>query len=296
LVVLGDRFEMHAAALAALHFSVPVAHIHGGELTQGAIDDSLRHGITKMSHLHFAATTEYGHRILRLGEEPWRVTVSGAPSLDNLRELKLPSREVLQQQVGLEFGAGPLIVTYHPVTLDQVNERSRVDELLQALDQVPGPMVFTAPNADVGGALVRARITEFVSGRKDSVFVESLGTHGYFGLMANAKVMIGNSSSGIIEAASFGLPVVNVGTRQLGRMSGENVIRVGDAREEILDGIETATSEAFRERAKRCSNPYGDGSSAKRIVRAILNRAEDRRLLLKDFYEGPTELEGAWDE
>lgn len=295
LVVLGDRYEMHAAALAALHFLIPVAHIHGGELTQGAIDDSLRHGMTKMSHLHFPATTEYGLRLVRLGEEPWRVVVSGAPSLDNLQDMQMLGRGDVQQRVGLEFVDDPLVVTYHPVTLDQARESFRIGELLHALDELDGPIVFTAPNADVGGSLIRDRVSEFVSRRTDSVCVENLGPSGYFGLMDNAKAMIGNSSSGIIEAASFHLPVVNVGARQRGRIIGKNVISVGDDRGGILEGIGRAISPAFREQAKGCVNPYGDGAAAERIVGALMSRKDDGQLLHKNFYEGPVHLEGGWD-
>ncbi len=286
LLVLGDRFEMHAAALAALPFKIPVAHIHGGELTQGAIDDALRHSITKLSHLHFVSTQEYAHRVIQMGEEPWRVTVSGAPSLDNLKAVKLLSRAEIEMRFGVHLGEGPfLLVTYHPVTLEFEHTRRHTEELLAALEMSGLPVIFTMPNADTQGRLIRTLIREYVQAHPNAQAVESLGTQGYFSLMAQAAAMIGNSSSGIIEAPSFHLPVVNIGERQKGRVRAANVLDAGNDREEILAAIEKALTPAFRQRLAGLKNPYGEGNAAEVIVNRIKTVALDKKLITKIFQD-----------
>ena len=213
LMVLGDRFEMYTAALAALPFKIPVAHILGGELTEGAIDDALRHSITKLSHIHFVATTEYARRVIQLGEEPWRVVVTGSPSLDNLASMELMNSEQLEVEHGIQMTPAPLLVTFHPVTLEYENTAWQVGELLAALTVCNLPVVFTLPNADTSGRVVIRMVEEFVQTRASASIVHNLGTRAYFSAMSLSTAMVGNSSSGIIEAASFGLPVVNIGTK-----------------------------------------------------------------------------------
>ncbi len=215
LLILGDRFEVHAAASAATPLLVPLAHLHGGELSLGAIDDSLRHSITKLSHLHFVSTEGHAARVRQMGEESWRVTVSGAPTLDNLGSINLMSRAQLSKQLGVDLNRDPLAVTYHPPTLEP--DARELDGVLEALDGWEGPIVVTAPNADPGNLKIRAQLKKFANERTGTVFVEDLGPNGYFSLLSIAAAMVGNSSSGIIEAPSFGLPVVNVGNRQGGR-------------------------------------------------------------------------------
>lgn len=285
LMVLGDRFEMHAAALAALHFLIPVVHIHGGELTLGAIDDSLRHSITKLSHLHFASTAEYAKRIVRLGEEPWRVTVSGAPSLDNLRGFRFNERADLEVLLRISLENDPLIVTYHPATLDPAGSVDHLESLLQALSGRREPIVFTGPNADTGSSAIRSRITRFVREHPSSAFVENLGPEGYYGLMSHARAMVGNSSSGIIEAASFRLPVLNIGPRQSGRIAGRNVLSVDGSLDEIERGLHRITSDGFRESLKTLENPYGNGNSAKTIIARLLEIRDDPRIIRKQFFD-----------
>ena len=282
LFVLGDRFEMHAATLAALPFRIPVAHIHGGELTEGAIDDALRHSITKLSHLHFVATEEYATRVRQLGEEPWRVVVSGAPGLDGLETMSMWSRDSVIDQLGPLLRDPPLLVTYHPVTLEYEGTEHQVRELLAAVDGFEGPILFTAPNADTSGREVRRMIEEFVAGRERAQLAENLGTEGYFGLMAYARAMVGNSSSGIIEASSFRLPVVNVGNRQKGRVRAANVIDVECTRTAIRMGIERALDPVFRESLTEITNPYGSGGAAGVII-ATIKRFEQRDLIPKKF-------------
>lgn len=285
IVVLGDRFEMHSAAAAAVPLGIPLAHIHGGEVTEGAIDEAFRHAITKYSHLHFVSTEQYARRVIQMGEEPWRVTVSGAPALDNLRTLSLPDRNELEQRVGLELSPAPLLVTYHPVTIGQDNTESQLENLLGALDRVDCPIVFTYPNADAQSGLILKMIREFLSRHPAARIVDNLGTRAYFGMMNQAAVMVGNSSSGIVEAASFRLPVVNIGERQRGRYHERNAIDVGYGREEILEGIHKALSPAFRDELADLVNPYGDGNAAERVVDRLRTVPLDERILRKKFYD-----------
>lgn len=285
LVVLGDRFEMHAAAVAALPFKIPVAHIHGGELTQGAMDDALRHSITKMSHLHFVATEDYARRVIQMGEEPWRVVVSGSPSLDILLSTRLLGRKELERRYKLDLAQPFLLVTYHPVTLEVEQLETQMSELLAALDEVGVATVFTYPNADTRSRLVIQMVREYAASRPQAQIVINLGTPGYISAMQIAAAMVGNSSSGIIEAASFKLPVVNIGTRQEGRTRAKNVIDVGYSRAEIVAGIRKALSPEFRASLADLKNPYGDGHAAERIVQRLKEVELDDRLLLKRFHE-----------
>lgn len=285
LVVLGDRFEMYAAALAALPFKLPVAHIHGGEITQGAIDDSLRHSLTKLSHLHFVATQEYARRVLQLGEEPWRVVVSGAPSLDNLHTLPLLDPRKLEAQLGFHLAEAPLLVTFHPVTLEYEQTEWQVGELLHALRAFDLPVVFTKPNADTNGRVITRMLLDFVKDYPLGKIVDNLGTQAYFSMMAFAVAMVGNSSSGIVEAPSFGLPVVNIGTRQRGRVRAGNVIDVGYGREEIRRGIEKALQPEFRACLRGMANPYGDGHAAELIVQRLQDVTLDDKLVMKRFVD-----------
>ena len=286
LVVLGDRFEMHAAALAALPFKIPVVHIHGGEITQGAMDDALRHSITKLSHIHFVATHKFADRVIQLGEEPWRVTVTGAPSLDNLQLLDLLDRQVVAEKYGLELVPGPfLLVTFHPVTLEYENTEWQTKELLRALDKVGLPCIFTMPNADTHGRIIRKLIQEYTDSHPKTQAIENLGTQGYFSLMNLASAMVGNSSSGIVEAASFELPVVNIGSRQLGRESGKNVIHVGYQSEEIQGAVQKAIRPGFRSSLSGMENPYGSGYAAVKIVQKLKSIKIDQNLVMKKFYD-----------
>jgi UDP-N-acetylglucosamine 2-epimerase (non-hydrolysing)/GDP/UDP-N,N'-diacetylbacillosamine 2-epimerase (hydrolysing) len=285
LVVLGDRFEMHAAVVAAVPFKIPVAHIHGGELTFGAIDDSLRHSITKMSHLHFVSTDVYARRIEKMGEEPWRVTVSGAPGLDNLRSIRLLDRADFARRFGIKLPKNFLLVTCHPVTLENEDPARRFRTLLSALESAGHAALFTMANADTGGHAINKMIQDHVATHRSAQFINNLGTQGYFSAMALATAMVGNSSSGIIEAASFRLPVVNIGTRQAGRIHGANVINTGYAREQILRGIKQACSPEFRGRLAQLTNPYGDGRAAERIVKKLRSVKINDNLLVKRFHD-----------
>jgi UDP-hydrolysing UDP-N-acetyl-D-glucosamine 2-epimerase len=283
LMVLGDRFEMHAAALAALPFKIPVAHIHGGETTEGAFDDALRHSMTKLSHLHFASTEVYRERLIQMGEEPWRVIVSGAMSLDNLTRMPLLPIEELQRRVGRSLCPSPLLVTFHPTTLEHEATEWQVTQLVCALEQIHRPIVITAPNADTCGRMIQRHLSGFVQSAPQAVLVGNLGTQAYFSMMALAAAMVGNSSSGILEGMSFQLPVVNIGSRQAGRVRAQNVIDVGYETAEILTGIRLALEPERRRMLLGRSNPYGDGKAASRILCRIKSVPLDDVLLRKRF-------------
>ncbi len=286
VVALGDRFEMLAAAVAALPFALPVAHIHGGEVSEGAMDNQIRHAITKLAHLHFASAEPHARRIAAMGEEPWRIHTVGAPGLDRLATTEPLPRAALARELGLPEAGPWLLVTFHPVTLEYRDTAAHIDELLAALEKTDGFIVITYPNADTAGRLIIERIEEF-AGRhpRRCRLAKSLGERLYLSLLRHADLMIGNSSSGLIEAPSFGLPVVNVGSRQRGRLRGANVIDVEPSREDILRGIEAAQALPFRVRARAAANPYGDGHAAPRIVEILRSVPIDVRLVQKRFGE-----------
>jgi UDP-hydrolysing UDP-N-acetyl-D-glucosamine 2-epimerase len=287
LVVLGDRFEMFAAVAAALPFRIPVAHIHGGELTFGAIDDAMRHCITKMSHLHFVSTKEYADRTTQLGEEPWRITQCGAPSLQNITG-GLPAAE-LEKRFSVVLDPAPLLVSFHPVTLQHEEAVAQVEEMLSALEASGLTSVITLPNADAAGRALAQRFRTFVeSSGGRARLVENFGRAGYFGMLQHCRAMVGNSSSGIIEAASFHLPVVNIGERQAGRARGRNVIDVGPRRSEILEAIHTAVSPDFTRSCRNFGNPYSPPPGivpSRAILDRILEQPIDEKLLIKKFHD-----------
>jgi UDP-hydrolysing UDP-N-acetyl-D-glucosamine 2-epimerase len=251
LVLLGDRLEMLAAATAALPFALPVVHIHGGEITEGAIDEQARHAITKLAHLHFAAAEPYARRILQMGEEPWRVHCVGAPGLDRLAALATLPRAEVAARLGLALRRPTLLVSFHPVTLEHADTARQVDELAAALAAVDGDVVISYPGADTAHRAIVERWTALASSRPGTRLAASLGEDVYASLLREADVMVGNSSSGIIEAGSFALPVVNVGTRQQGRLRGPNVVDVGHRRDEIAAGL----ARALRPRRSGAGSP-----------------------------------------
>jgi UDP-hydrolysing UDP-N-acetyl-D-glucosamine 2-epimerase len=283
LLLVGDRYEMHAAAVAAIPFGIPIAHVHGGEITEGAIDDALRHSLTKLSHLHFVTTSEYGRRLEQMGEEPWRITVSGAPSLDNVSALSMTSKTELEKQIGLSLDPAPILVTFHPVTLELEQVTQQMSHLLQALEKSQRPLIFTAPNADAAYQGLLLQLETFVGRHANARLVRNLGTPHYFSLMKIAAAMVGNSSSGIIEASTFGLPVVNIGNRQKGRIRASNVIDCDYETDAIQDAIRQALSPEFRNTLTGLENPYGDGHAAERIVSKLMQVELGPRLITKRF-------------
>ncbi|CCQ72688.1 UDP-N-acetylglucosamine 2-epimerase [Magnetospira sp. QH-2] len=285
LLVLGDRFEMFACASAAVPFRVPIAHIHGGELTYGAMDEVFRHGLTKMSHLHFPATEAFAARLRQMGEEDWRITVSGAPGLDRLLTGRAATADDIAERFGIRPASPPLLVTLHPETLGALPPALQAKTLVGALRELDWPTVITTGSADPGAAEMATILADFASGREDCWVVDHLGSENYLGLMKSAAAVVGNSSSGIIEAASFGLPVVNVGDRQKGRTRAANVIDVPYHTGRIADAILKAVSPGFRDGLADLGNPYGDGHAADRIVTRLRDEPLGASLLIKEFID-----------
>lgn len=285
LVLMGDRFEMFAAAVAALPFKIPIAHIHGGELTEGAIDDALRHSISKLSHLHFVSTDSYRRRVIQLGEAPDRVFEIGAPALDNLKMADLPGRLELEQQFDIDLSTSPLLVTMHPTTLSAENVETEIQSLLSVLSTLEVSTIFTAPNADAGGRRIRAEIDQFVAENQFARMVQNFGEAGYYGLLSHVGAMVGNSSSGIVEGASFNLPVVNIGSRQSGRIVGKNVIHTTITPADIDSAIRRAISVEFRESLVDLVNPYGDGNASDRMLTTLRASDISPNLCVKRFFD-----------
>jgi UDP-N-acetylglucosamine 2-epimerase (non-hydrolysing)/GDP/UDP-N,N'-diacetylbacillosamine 2-epimerase (hydrolysing) len=268
LLLIADRYEMLAPASVALTLRIPVAHIEGGEISEGAIDDAVRNALTKMSHIHFTSTDTARARVISMGEEPWRVTRAGAPSLDHITRSQLLTRMQLEQALKIELKQDPTVVAYHPVTLLQ-NTIEEADALFAALAHVQGQIIFCYPNADAGSHSLMQRTREFIRQHADAHVFVNLGAVTYWSLLKQAGVLLGNSSSGIMEAASFGLPVVNVGLRQYGRERAPNVLEAEPNVESILAKLATAQSAAFRQSLRGMANPYGDGHAAERIVQVL---------------------------
>jgi UDP-hydrolysing UDP-N-acetyl-D-glucosamine 2-epimerase len=283
VVLLGDRYEMISAAIAALPFRIPVAHIHGGELTFGAVDDAIRHAITKLSHLHFAATAEYGRRIKQMGEEPWRVHVTGSPAIDSIQSFDPIPQSELESEIGLELPR-TLLITYHPTTLEG-DDQSPLSNLMEAVSGSGCSLLFTYPNADSNSNQIIRSVKEFIASRPNAHFVTNFGHRKYHSVQRYVAAMVGNSSSGIIEAASFHLPAVNIGTRQEGRVRASNVIDVGYSKDAIEKGIAAAISPEFHRSIAEIVNPYGDGHAAERIVSVLKSIQTGSTLIVKKFVD-----------
>jgi len=284
MVVLGDRYEIFAAVQAAMVQKIPVAHIHGGETTEGAIDEAIRHAITKMSHFHFTATESYRSRVIQMGEEPSRVMNFGAPGLDNLLKLDLLDKSRLEETI--EFTLGPLsfLVTYHPATLGQERPDKALRELLRAIDHFPkATIIFTKANADAAGRMINRMIDEYAEGNPSRTRVfTSMGTPLYLSAMKHVDLVIGNSSSGLLEAPALRKPAVNVGDRQKGRIRAESVIDCEEKEDTIVSAIETALSPGFKKILEEAVSPYGSGDASFRI-KEYLKKASLQNLLQKRF-------------
>jgi len=284
MVLLGDRIEVLAAAIAALPLHIPVAHIHGGESTEGAIDESIRHAITKLSHIHFASTELYANNIKQMGEEEWRVHVSGAPGLENLLRHHPPGREEVERHTNLNFYRSTLLVTMHPTTLADPQGPNEIAEVVHAIHQTRLQAIFTYPNADMGYNSIVQTLTDLQEHYEKPIRRElSLGTYLYGGVLRYAAAMVGNSSSGIIEAPTFGLPVVNVGDRQKGRIRGANVIDVPAERHAILAGIHKALTPEFKKIARDSASksPYYQNERPSEIIVKAIKEVELRTKLLQ---------------
>lgn len=280
LLLIADRYEMLAPASVALALRIPMAHIEGGETSSGAIDDAVRHALTKMSHIHFTSTDGARARVISMGEEPWRVHRAGAPSLDHLRKSTLLERAALEEKLGVSLEQPPVLVAYHPVTLRR-DTTTEADALFAALEALPDTVLFCFPNADAGSYRLMERTRDFVARRGSGKVFVNLDAVTYWSLLKQVRVLVGNSSSGIMETASFALPTVNVGFRQEGRERAKNILDAIPETEDILAKIRNAGSDEFRRSLAGMKNPYGDGHASERIVRVLTETPLGEELLIK---------------
>ncbi len=286
VVVLGDRFEIFSAVAAALVCRLPVAHIDGGEVTEGAIDEAFRHSITKMGHLHFTALEEYRKRVIQLGESPDRVFNVGALGLDNIKRVKLLSRTALSKKFGLKLDRHNLLITFHPVTLEPNSSEEQFKGLLGVLDELTDTsFIFTKANADTDGRIINKIIDEYVSDNSHkAVAFTSMGQQGYLSAMQFADAVVGNSSSGIIEAPSFRIGTINIGDRQKGRVRAKSIIDCMPTVEGIRNAIRKLYSAEFHETLKHVINPYGNADAAKKIKK-VLRDYNINNILKKSFFD-----------
>jgi UDP-hydrolysing UDP-N-acetyl-D-glucosamine 2-epimerase len=280
LLLIADRYEMLAPAAVALTLRIPIAHIEGGEISEGAIDDAVRNALTKMSHIHFTSTEAARARVIAMGEEPWRVHRAGAPSLDHLRRSRLLGIHELEQQLALDLQRPTAVVAYHPVTIMR-DTTQEADSVFAALREVDAQILFCYPNADAGSHALLERTRAFLSTRSDARVFVNLDSVTYWSLLGQVALLIGNSSSGIMEAASFALPVVNVGFRQKGRERARNVLDAEPETKAILAKIGEARSLEFRQALTGMSNPYGDGHASEKIVQVLTTVPLSEELLVK---------------
>jgi len=279
LLLIADRYEMLAPASVALALRIPIAHIEGGEVSEGAIDDAVRNALTMMSHIHFTSTHGARERVIAMGEEPWRVHRAGAPSLDHLRRRTLYTREQIETRLGIALKRPTVLVAYHPVTLARDTVRE-ADSLFAALQTLPDQILFGYPNADAGSRNLIQRSRAFAASRDAHVFV-NLDALTYWSLLKQVDVLAGNSSSGIMESASFALPAVNIGVRQQGRERAQNVLDAEADSSSILAAIARAKSPEFRRRLQSVTNPYGEGIASEKIVEVLTTVPLGEELLMK---------------
>ena len=285
IVVLGDRFEIFSAVTAALVAQIPVAHLHGGETTEGAFDEAIRHSITKMSHLHFVAAEEYRQRVIQLGEQPNRVFLVGGLGVDNIKRLKLLGRVELEKYLDFKFGQKNLLITFHPVTLEKNTASDQMTELLNALSKLANTqLIFTLPNADTNGRKLIQMIEHFVTQHPNARAYTSLGQLRYLSCISHVDGVIGNSSSGLLEAPSFKKGTINIGDRQRGRLQSESVIDCDPIEKNIKAALDKLYNENFRLSLKKVCNPYGEGGASDKVVEVIKNYSINN-MVKKSFHD-----------
>ncbi len=286
IVILGDRFEAFAAATSAMVSRIPIAHISGGEATLGVIDEAFRHSITKMSHLHFTSTEEYRKRVIQLGEEPKRVFNVGPIGLDSIKRLKLLSKEVLEKDLNFNFNRHNLLVTFHPVTLEDNTSKQQFQNLLRVLDSLKDThVIFTKANADTNGRIINEMIDDYTSRNSNkSIVFTSMGQLKYLSTMQFVDAVVGNSSSGIVEAPNFRIGTINIGDRQRGRIRAKSIIDCGTTKKNIEEATKKLYSKEFQMSLRKVISPHGDGNAAKRIKR-VLKTYNLNGILKKPFYD-----------
>ena len=271
ILVLGDRFEIFASVISALPFNIPVAHIEGGEITEGAFDDAIRHSITKLSHFHFVSNKIHKKRVKQLGEESWRIFISGSPCIDTIKFNKQKSLEFLKLKYNFKINKHLIIVTFHPVTLEYKQTKDYINELLKALREFNSTIIFTSPNQDTNSNIILKKILKFVKNNDNAYFVNNFGSEDYLSILKYASLIVGNSSSGIIEAPSFKLPVVNIGSREAGRLRAKNVLDVNYKAKSIIKAIQRGLTKEFRNSLRTIKNPYGNGEASRKIACIVKN-------------------------
>lgn len=287
IVLLGDRFEIFAAAASALVGRIPLAHIHGGELTQGAFDEALRHSITKMAQLHFVAAREYQNRVIQLGEHPNNVFMVGGLGIDNINRLNLLGRATLETQLGLTFYEKNLLITFHPTTLEEATALVQMRELLASLADLENTLlIFTMPNADTGGRELLKLIEIFVAKHANAHAFKSLGQSRYLSCLAQVDGVVGNSSSGLAEAPSFKKGTINIGNRQSGRLQATSIINCEPHKHSIDGAIKILYSNEFQSKLREVKNPYGEGGASEMIVK-LLKETNIEGIIFKEFYDFP---------
>lgn len=286
VIVLGDRYEIFSATSAAMIARIPIAHIHGGEKTEGAFDESIRHSITKMSHLHFTATEEYKNRVIQLGEHPSRVFNVGGMGIENIKRLKLLSKDEFEKSIEFKLNSKNILVTFHPVTLENSTAKEQFQQLLDAIDELEDTnIIFTKANSDTDGRVINQMIDEYVTKNSHkSIVFTSLGQLRYLSSLQYVDAVVGNSSSGLAEAPSFKIGTINIGDRQKGRIKASSVIDCEPNKDSILKSFEKLYSKEFQETLKTTINPYGDGYASKKIVE-ILKNVDLKNILKKSFYD-----------
>ena len=286
VLVLGDRYEILAAAEAAMIERIPIAHIHGGEVTEGAYDDAIRHSITKMSHLHFTSTEEYRKRVIQLGEQPERVFNVGALGVENIKKLPLMSKEEIENEIDFKIDGNTILVTYHPVTLGSRTAKDDIEDFIAALDERKDlRVIFTMPNSDTGSQFIVDAINGFVERNKERAkSFKSLGAVRYLSVMQQAAAVVGNSSSGLLEVPSFGIPTLNIGDRQKGRIAAESVLNCAPDMKSVLEGLDTVLSGQFRQLAYIVRNPYEKENTAE-VIFKVISTYPLEGLKQKHFYD-----------
>lgn len=286
VVVLGDRYEIFSAVSSAMIARIPIAHLHGGETTEGAFDESIRHSITKMSHLHFTATDEYRNRVIQLGEHPSRVFNVGGLGIENIKRLKLLSKEEFENSIDFKLNKKNILVTFHPVTLEKSTAKEQFQELLDAIDELEDTnIIFTKANSDTDGRVINQMIDEYVAkNAHKSVCFTSLGQLRYLSALQYVNAMVGNSSSGLAEAPSFQIGTINIGDRQKGRIKAESVIDCRSNKEAVLEAVQKLYSKQFQDSLKNVKNPYGDGCASEKIIEEI-KKTDLSNILKKSFYD-----------
>ena len=285
LVVLGDRFEIFSAVSVAMIAKIPVAHLHGGEATEGCIDEPIRHSITKMSHLHFTATNEYRNRVIQLGEQPDRVFNVGGLGVDNINKLKLMTKSDFEKAINFELGEKNVLVTFHPVTLEKSTSETQFQELLESISKLKNTkIIFTKANSDTNGRVINSMIDAYVSVNDNSIAFTSMGQLNYLSALQFVDAVVGNSSSGLLEAPSFNIATIDIGDRQKGRIKADSVISCLPTQESIRSAFDKSYSEDFQNIVDNTKNPYGNGGASK-IVVDIIKDFDLNGILKKTFYD-----------